>query len=118
MHELSLAEDLVAKCAERSGGRRVLAVRVRCNAGVDAEELSAAFAVAAKQYAGRELEDATLELGVVPAHLKCSCGWGGELPEDSIAGHIGICPGCGHPTELSSGLELVGLRFAGDPVQG
>jgi Zn finger protein HypA/HybF involved in hydrogenase expression len=118
VHELSLAEDLVAKCAERAGGRRVLTVRVRCSAGVDAEELSVVFPVAAKQYAGSELEHAALELDVVPTHLGCSCGWAGELPEDNIAGHVGICPGCGHPTELSSGLELVGLRFAGDPVEG
>jgi Zn finger protein HypA/HybF involved in hydrogenase expression len=118
LHELSLAEGLVAKCAELCRGRRVLAVRARCSAGIDAEELAAVFPVAAKQYPGGELENATFDLEVVPAHLECSCGWAGELPGDNVAGHIGICPGCGRPTELSGGLELLGLGYAGDAGPG
>jgi len=115
LHELSLAEGLVAKCAELSQGRRVTAVRARCSIGVDAEELAAVLPVAAKQYGGEELEDATFELQVVPAHLECPCGWSGELPVDHVAGHIGICPTCGRPTELPGGLELLGLLYAGEP---
>lgn len=112
MHELSLAEDLVARCAELSAGRRVLLVRARCSAGTDPEELAAVFPVAARQQGGGELADAALDLEVVPARLQCPCGWAGELPEDNLAGHIGVCPGCGQPTELAGGLELLGLRFA------
>lgn len=118
MHELSLAEGLVARCAELSRGRRVSSVRARCGAGIDAEELAAVFPVAAEQYASRDLENATLDLEVVPAYLECPCGWAGELPMDNVAGHIGVCPSCGQPTELPGGLELLGLRYAGEPGTG
>ena len=114
MHELSLAEELVVRCAERAGGRHVVGVRARASTGVDCEELSAAFPVAAVGVAGGVLEGATLEFEIVPARLGCPCGWAGELPADNVAGHIGICADCGRAGELSGGLELLGLRFAGE----
>ena len=51
MHELSLVEELVATCCGRAGGRAVRAVRVRCPASVDAEELCEGFAFAANRLA-------------------------------------------------------------------
>ena len=113
MHELSLAEELVSRCVERAGGRRVVEVRARASTGVDCEELSAAFPIAAAGVAEGVLEGAALDLEVVPARLVCPCGWAGELPDDNVAGHIGICPECGQAGEVASGLELLGLRFAG-----
>ena len=114
MHELSLAEELVARCAERAGGRQVVEVRARASTGVDCEELSAAFPIAASGVAGGVLEGAALEFEIVPARLSCPCGWAGELPADNVAGHIGVCPDCGRAGELSGGLDLLGLRFAGE----
>ena len=110
MHELSLAEELVARCTELAGGRQVLEVHARANFGLDKEEFSEAFPLAA---AGGPLKGAVLELELVPARLDCPCGWAGQLPYDFVAGHIGICPGCGRAAELSGGLEVVGLRYAG-----
>jgi Zn finger protein HypA/HybF involved in hydrogenase expression len=114
LHELSLAEELVARCAERAGGRQVVEVRARASTGVDSVELLAAFPVAAAGAAGGVLEGASLDLEVVPARLTCPCGWTGELPTDNVAGHIGICPDCGRAGEASGGLDLLGLRFAGE----
>lgn len=135
MHELSLAEELVARCAELAGGRRVVQVRARASFGVDEQELSEAFLLAAaggtgggggaggaaagaggalEGAAGGALAGAVLELQLVPARLECPCGWAGELPDDYVVGHIGVCPGCGRAAELPGGLEVVGLRFAGE----
>lgn len=120
MHELSLAEDLAACCAEKARGRRVMLVRARCGAGVDTEELAIGFWLAAAglpgEGASEALESASLELEAVPPRIECPCGFSGELDADRVVGHIGVCPRCGRAGGLAGGLELVGLRFAGEEV--
>jgi hydrogenase nickel incorporation protein HypA/HybF len=114
VHELSLAKELVRRSAELAEGRRVDVVLVRCSAAVDSEELLGVFPMAAAGTA--ELEGAVLELEAVPARIQCPCGFSGELDADHVVGHIVICPDCGRAAELSRGLELMGLRFAGAPT--
>ena len=116
MHELSLAQELARRSAEMAEGRRVSVVQARCSAGVDREELASVFPVAVAGTA--ELEGAALQLEGVAARLECSCGFAGDLAADQVFGHIGLCPGCGCPGELSGGLELVGLLFAGPAAGG
>jgi Zn finger protein HypA/HybF involved in hydrogenase expression len=120
MHELSLAEELVATCAGRVGRRAVRVVRVRCLASVEAEELCEGFAFAASRLAASNgdpcLLAAELEVELVPVHLVCECGYEGQLTDDHIAGHMSVCPGCGHVGEVTDGLELVGVTFADDMV--
>ena len=47
-------------------------------------------------------------------HLACACGYQGQLTEDHLAGHMSICPRCGHVGEVTDGLELVSMSFADD----
>ncbi len=118
MHELSLVEELVATCCGRAGGRTVRTVRVRCPASVDAEELCDGFAFAAHRLAiaatDRCLVVAELKVETVAVHLACACGYQGQLADDHLAGHMSICPGCGHVGEVTDGLELLGMSFADD----
>lgn len=118
MHELSLVEELVAICSGRAEGRAVRTVRVRCPAGVDAEELCEGFAFAAHRLAvsasDRCLVAAELKVEPIPVQLVCACGYQGQLTEDHLAGHMSICPRCGHVGEVTDGLELVSMSFADD----
>jgi Zn finger protein HypA/HybF involved in hydrogenase expression len=118
MHELSLAEELAATCCGRAAGRDVRAVRVRCPASVDPEELSEGFAFAANRLAAsgsdRCLVAAELRVEPVAVHLICACGYEGHLTGDHVAGHMTICPQCGRVGEVSDGLELVSMSFADD----
>jgi hypothetical protein len=47
VHEASLAEELVNKCATLAQGRPVLVVAVRCPPGMGSSELSDSFAILA-----------------------------------------------------------------------
>ena len=118
MHELSLVEELVAACSGRAGGRAVRQVRVRCPASVDAEELCAGFVFAANRLAlsGTDpcLVAAELKVDLAPVHVACACGYEGQLTEDHLAGHMSICPRCGHVGEVTDGLELVSMSFSYD----
>ena len=118
MHELSLVEELVATCRGRAGGRAVRTVRVRCPASVDAEELCEGFAFAAHRLAISAsdpcLVAAELKVEPVAVHLACACGYEGQLTEDHLAGHMSICPRCGHVGEVTDGLELVSMSFSDD----
>jgi Zn finger protein HypA/HybF involved in hydrogenase expression len=107
MHELSLVTELVAECVRRSGGHRVTAVRVRCPAGVDADELTQAFA---HLVAGGALSGAVLEIETVPQVLSCECGFAGEVGPDQCAGHMVVCPGCARVHEAPDALELVAVQ--------
>lgn len=113
MHELSLAEELAARCAELAGARRVVAVKLRCGAGVDQEELAAAFALVAASPLVPALMGAALEVEGAAPTLSCQCGYSGQLGAEQVAGHVGVCPGCGRPAELDGGVELVSVRLAG-----
>lgn len=116
MHELSLAEELLTKCATLAEGRPVVEVSVRCPAGLCSYELSEAFAllVARLSATGRDacLRQAQLRLQTVPAVMRCSCGFDGELGPSDVAGHIGVCPRCGRVGEPGGSVELVGVTFA------
>ncbi len=116
MHELSLAEELVATCRGHARGRAVRAVQVRCPASLDAEELSEGFAFAANRLAASASDPclvvAELEVEPVPVQLACACGYEGLLTDDHVAGHMSICPRCGHVGEVTDGLELVSMTFA------
>jgi Zn finger protein HypA/HybF involved in hydrogenase expression len=111
MHELSLVEELVSACREQAHGRSVCQVRVRCPASVDAGEVSECFALVAT---GCDicLAGAELELEPVPVHLNCSCGYNDQLGTDHLAGHLAICPQCGHVGDIDAGLELVSMTFS------
>jgi Zn finger protein HypA/HybF involved in hydrogenase expression len=118
MHELSLVEQLLDECRARAQGRTVEAVSARCSSAIDPVLLSEGFALLAGQLAApgpggdSGLSKARLELETVPAHFQCGCGFTGELAPDHLAGHIGICPACGHVSEVHTGVELVALHFA------
>jgi Zn finger protein HypA/HybF involved in hydrogenase expression len=118
VHELSLAEELVATCRGHAGGRTVRAVRVRCPASLDTEELCESFAFAANRLAASASDPclvvAELKVEPVPVHLACPCGYEGLLADDHVAGHISICPRCGHVGEVTDSLELVSMSFADD----
>jgi len=122
MHELSLVEEMVSKCLALAHGRTVLEVRARCSDGIDAAEVSESFSflVAGQGSAGGDtcLTGARLALETVPAVLRCACGFNGELPHDNVAGHLGICPECGHVSEQGGGLEVLGISFAGAGASG
>ena len=101
MHELAIAESVVASVLEHTGGRRVAVVRLRVGrlAGVVPDALSFCFELAT---AGTTLEGASLE--IVEEHGRarcrtCACDF---TVDDSIL----LC-GCGSAdVELLSGQEL------------
>ncbi len=70
MHELAIAESVVASVLEHTGGRRVAVVRLRVGrlAGVVPDALSFCFDLAAT---GTSLEGASLEL--VEEHARAHC---------------------------------------------
>ena len=101
MHELAIAESVVASVLERTGGRRVAVVRLRVGrlAGVVPDALSFCFDLAAT---GTSLEGASLELVEEHgrAHCRtCACDFTVDDP-------ILLC-GCGSAdVELLSGRDL------------
>jgi Zn finger protein HypA/HybF involved in hydrogenase expression len=109
MHELSLVTELVAECVRRAGGRRVVAVQVRCPDGVDAGELTEAFH---QLIDGGSLAGAALEIEAVRQVLTCECGFAGEVDPEQCAGHMVICPSCSRVHEAPDALELVSVLFA------
>jgi Zn finger protein HypA/HybF involved in hydrogenase expression len=116
MHELSLVEELVSTCRRLADGRAVVSVSARCPTSVDQDELSAAFVLLAQQ-AAYELGDdclssARLDLEAVPVHLKCHCGFEGDLGEGQLAGHMSICPQCSHVGEVDARLEVLRIELA------
>jgi Zn finger protein HypA/HybF involved in hydrogenase expression len=111
MHELSLVTELVAECVHRAGGRQVAAVQVRCPDGVDADELTEAFA---QLTAGGALGGAVLEIERVPQLLTCGCGFAGEVGPEQCAGHMVVCPACGRVHEAPNALELIAVHFPDD----
>jgi hydrogenase nickel incorporation protein HypA/HybF len=103
MHEMGLAQDLVAAALRRSAGRRVLRAKVHVGTRhrVDQASMEQAFTLVAQ---GTDLEDATLEVVVVPAISTCrSCDARIEAPDLLMA-----CTECGGlDLALSGGDELV-----------
>jgi hydrogenase nickel incorporation protein HypA/HybF len=103
MHELSIAEAVVAVAERHAAGRRVCAVDVRVGAmrQVVPSALDFAFEVVTQ---GTTLEGAELRIATVPAVGRCSsCGRTGELDWFPF-----VCEGCGSvDVELISGEELL-----------
>jgi len=122
MHELSTVEELVAQVRHVAGDRRVLEVFARCPATIDAEEVRECFSYVVGALSSSEgsagLSGAVLTLDVVPVRLRCTCGFEGELVDDDVAGHIGVCPSCARTQELDAGLVLVGVSCASDRTRG
>lgn len=105
MHELSLMEavrDQALEQANRHGGGRIVAIRLRIGslAGVEPEALRFAFTVV---MAGTIAEEARLEIAAVPAVCFCGpCAQPFPAPEGNCA-----CPRCGAISlELLQGREL------------
>ncbi len=103
MHEVGLAEDLIAAALRRSAGRRVVRAKVHVGTRhrVDQASMEQAFAMVAQ---GTDLEGAALEMVVVPAISTCrACGTRIQAPDLVMA-----CTDCGGlDLALSGGDELM-----------
>ena len=98
MHELAIADSIVAIASRHAGGRSVVKVEVRVGhlRQVVPDALAFAFRLVAE---GTCVAGAELELEEVPAAGRCrACGEHGPLDGFPLQ-----CPGCG-----SLDLELVG----------
>jgi hydrogenase nickel incorporation protein HypA/HybF len=89
MHELSVAQAVVATVERHAAGRRVTAVRLEVGhlRQVVPSSLAFYFEIVAR---GTVCEGARLELESIPARLRCACGtvWEPDVPAFR-------CPGCG-----------------------
>jgi hydrogenase nickel incorporation protein HypA/HybF len=103
MHELSIAEAIVAIAGDHAAGRRVLAVDVKVGAlrQVVPDALEFAFELTIH---GSSLEGAELRIESVPANGRClDCGASSELDAFPFA-----CAECGSvDLELMGGEELL-----------
>ncbi len=103
MHELSLAQDMIAMLsgvARDHGARRVTLARLEVGelTSVDCDSLSFAFEIAAR---GTPVEGCRLEVTRVPLRVRCGCGY-----EGAGAAWEG-CPACGRfGFEVLAGREL------------
>jgi hydrogenase nickel incorporation protein HypA/HybF len=102
MHELAIAESIVAIAERHAAGRRVTRVEVKVGhlRQVVPSALSFAFELVAQ---GTAVDGAELALEAVPAAGVCrSCGARTPLPELPLA-----CRGCGSgDVEVTEGEEL------------
>jgi len=103
MHELSIAESIVAIADRHAGGRRVSKVEVKVGhlRQVVPSALEFAFELVAQ---GTAVEGAELDLEEVPAAGICrACGTEGTLTAFPFT-----CPGCGGmDLEVTHGEELL-----------
>jgi hydrogenase nickel incorporation protein HypA/HybF len=103
MHELSIADALVAIAARHAGERRVVRVEVKLGhlRQVVPQALEFAFGLVAE---GTPVEGAELVMEIVPAAGRCrACGAEGELNGFPL-----LCSACGSPDlELTQGEELL-----------
>lgn len=103
MHELSIAEAIVAVAEEHAGGRRVVKVEVKIGhlRQVVPSALAFAFELVAE---GTPVAGAELAIEDVPAHVACrGCGVESVVSEFPFA-----CGGCGgFDVEVQSGDELL-----------
>jgi hydrogenase nickel incorporation protein HypA/HybF len=103
MHELAIADCIVAIASRHAAGRRVTKVEVRVGRlrQVVPDALAFAFPLVAE---GTCVAGAELELEEVPATARCgTCG-----AESVLDGFPLLCPGCGSAElELVSGEELL-----------
>jgi hydrogenase nickel incorporation protein HypA/HybF len=102
MHELSIAQSVVATVLERTGGRPVLRVRLQVGqlSGVLADSLDFCFGLVA---AGTTLEGAALEIDQPTGTGHCrACGEDFEL-----ADLLPLCPCGSADVRIVAGRELV-----------
>ena len=103
MHELSIADAIVAIASRHAAGRRVVKVEVKVGhlRQVVPDALTFAFQLTAQ---GTCVEGAELELEEVPAAGRCrACGRESELEAFPLR-----CAGCGGlDLELTAGEELL-----------
>jgi hydrogenase nickel incorporation protein HypA/HybF len=103
MHELGIAEAIVAIAEEHAAGRRVEKVEVKIGhlRQVVPTALTFAFELVAE---GTCIEGALLEIEDVPARIVCrSCGTHSRVTDFPFA-----CPGCnGFDLDVVTGEELV-----------
>jgi hydrogenase nickel incorporation protein HypA/HybF len=103
MHELAIAEAIVAIASRHAGGRRVTKVEVRVGSlrQVVPDALAFAFPLVAE---GTRVEGAELELEEVPAAARCR----GCAAEVTLDGFPLLCTTCGSPDlELLTGEGLL-----------
>ena len=101
MHELAIAESVVASVLERTGDRHVSVVRLRIGrlAGVVPEALEFCFDLAT---AGTPLEGASLELAEEQGRAHCrTCGTDFEMEDPFL-----LCDCGSADVALLSGREL------------
>ena len=109
MHELSIANGIVERCAEEANGARVLRVRLEIGrlSCVTAEALRFCFDVCAKDTV---VEGATLDIIEIPARAFCrDCG-----DEIEIRSFMESCP-CGNSNlrvTAGEGLRLKDMEVA------
>jgi hydrogenase nickel incorporation protein HypA/HybF len=114
MHELSIADAIVAIAADHAAGRPVSRVEVKIGhlRQVVPSALSFAFELVAQ---GTTVEGAELEIEDVPARIACrSCAAVSRVTEFPLA-----CPGCGGlDVDLRSGEELLvdSLELVEEPI--
>ena len=105
MHELSIAQaliDQVGAAAKAQGARRVVSIRVVIGtlSGVDPESLRMAFPLAAEDTL---LADATLDVELVAASVRCAACGGVSTPEAPFI----YCAACGsREVQIEAGREL------------
>ena len=103
MHELALADAVVAIAARHAGGRRVTRVELKVGhlRQVVPQALEFAFGLVAE---GTPVEGAELQMEIVPAAGCCrACGTESELPGFPL-----LCAACGSADiEIVRGEELL-----------
>ncbi len=101
MHELALTQSVVDLVAERTRGRRVVAVRVEVGelSGVVPDAMRFAFDLAT---AGTPLEGASLDIEETAGRIRCrTCGAVSPSPDQLL-----LCPCGSADVEVVAGREL------------
>jgi hydrogenase nickel incorporation protein HypA/HybF len=101
MHELAITQSVVDLVAERTTGRRVVAVRVRVGtlSGVVPDSLAFCFDLAT---AGTALAGARLDIEETPGRVACrTCGSEQELPDALL-----LCACGSADVEVLAGADL------------
>ncbi len=101
MHELSLAEDILAIVEQHAAGQRVQSISLQIGQLAQVEREALLFALASVLH-GSTAEGAQVEVEEVPASGQCRCGH-----RQAMAERYAACERCGAPgLTLQSGQEL------------
>ena len=110
MHELSVAEELLARASEAAADHgadtvETLTVELGVATHVNPTQLRFCIETVAET---RGHPDLTVEIEQVDPAATCECGWAGEPPSfEATAGRVPTarCPDCGSSVEFTSGKE-------------